>query len=345
MEVYYPENLLLQWHITNRCNLRCAHCYQEDYRGKELNFHELLAILEQFRNMLTAPCTTGQPAIPGHITVTGGEPFIRQDFMDLLNYLALHRNEFSFAILTNGTMIDKVTAQHLKNLNPLFVQVSIDGIQKTHDRLRGPGNFEQTAISLRHLVTAGVTTFISFTAHRGNFHEFIEVARFGRSLKVSRVWADRLIPQGTGSKLHTLVLTPAETMEFFEIISKARSEIEHAWFCRTEIAMHRALQFLVGGGKPYHCTAGDTLITVQPNGDLYPCRRMPIRIGNVLETPLDKLYSKSELFRKLRRKDQFDVACQDCDYAALCRGGLKCLSYALTGDPFKADPGCRLVTE
>ena len=59
---------------------------------------------------------------------------------------------------------------------------------------------------------------------------------------------------------------------------------------RTEIAVNRALQFHCGGGPPYHCTAGDTLVAVMPNGDLYPCRRMPIRAGNLLETPLTQLY-------------------------------------------------------
>ena len=104
--------------------------------------------------------------------------------------------------------------------------------------------------------------------------------------------------------------------------------------------MHRALQFLIGGGRPYHCTAGDTLITVQPNGDLYPCRRMPIRVGNIMEIPLIKLYYESDLFRALRDKTRISNGCKNCFYSKLCRGGLKCLSYAITGDPFKPDPGC-----
>jgi radical SAM protein with 4Fe4S-binding SPASM domain len=107
--------------------------------------------------------------------------------------------------------------------------------------------------------------------------------------------------------------------------------------------MHRALQFLEGG-HPYQCTAGDRLITVQPNGDLYPCRRMPIRTGNLLETPLVDLYQKSPLFRALRDRDRTSKGCQGCLFSGLCRGGLKCLSYAVTGDPFVADPGCWLAS-
>jgi radical SAM protein with 4Fe4S-binding SPASM domain len=136
------------------------------------------------------------------------------------------------------------------------------------------------------------------------------------------------------------VLTPEETQEFFEIMKKARNQASRRWFGRTEIAMHRALQFLVAGGRPYHCTAGDTLVTVQPNGDLYPCRRMPIPVGNLLETPLIELYFNSNLFQALRNCNLISEKCLGCFYSKLCRGGLKCLSYAMTGDPFKIDPGC-----
>ncbi len=338
---YIPPGLLLQWHLTERCNLRCSHCYQETNLGEELGFQDLLRILEQYKDLLVQWRGNGsQIPVRGHITVTGGEPFIRRDFLDLLEIFSDNREHFSFAILTNGSFIDAAMARRLHKLNPTFVQVSIEGAQVTHDIIRGPGNFERTISALKYLVQERIDTFISFTAHRANFREFPEVARFGRRLKVSRVWADRLIPRGSGSALREQVLTPDETHEFFEIMNRARNEAASCWFGRTEIAMHRALQFLMAGGMPYHCSAGDTLITVQPNGDLYPCRRMPIRVGNLMETSLLELYYQSKLFCALRNRHRISDGCQDCFYAKLCRGGLKCLSYAETGDPFKADPGC-----
>jgi len=81
-------------------------------------------------------------------------------------------------------------------------------------------------------------------------------------------------------------------------------------------------------------------VTLQANGDIYPCRRMPIRVGNVLEAPLVEAYYESELFRKLRDQNHIAEGCEGCRHAARCGGGLRCLSYAITGDPFKADPGC-----
>jgi radical SAM protein with 4Fe4S-binding SPASM domain len=342
---YIPRGLLFQWHLTERCNLRCSHCYQDDYSGKELGFEDLLEVLGQFEDLLALwRSKERQFPVRGHITVTGGEPFVRRDFMDLLEVFSANKKHYSFAILTNGTYIDAAMARRLRELGPSFVQVSIEGTQTTHDKIRGQDNFERTVSALKHLVRERVRTLISFTAHRDNFREFTEIARLGQRLRVARVWADRLIPWGTGSALKEQVLTPEETREFFEIMKKARTKAARSWFGRTEIAMHRALQFLVGDGKPYHCTAGDTLITVQPNGDLYPCRRMPIRVGNLLERPLVELYYQSDLLLALRNRQNISDGCQECSYSRVCCGGLKCLSYAVTGDPFKADPGCWLAS-
>ena len=344
-ERYVPPGLLLQWHLTERCNLRCAHCYQDKYTGSELGFEQLLKVLDQFTDLLKSWRQDCGRRVRGHVTVTGGEPFIRRDFLDLLEVFAAKRENFSFAILTNGSFIDTVMARRLRRLGPAFVQVSIEGTNETHDRIRGPGNFDRTVAAVRSLRAERIETFISFTAHRDNFREFAEVARLAGKLRVSRLWADRLIPTGSGSSLHEQMLTPDETREFFETMLKARNQARRRWFGRTEIAMHRALQFLVAGGRPYHCTAGDSLLTVQANGDLYPCRRMPIRVGNLTETPLAELYYHSDLLRALRDRSRVVDGCQGCFYSQLCRGGLKCLSYAMTGDPFKADPGCWRISK
>lgn len=342
---YRPRRLLLQWHVTERCNLRCAHCYQEGYSGEDLPFEDLLKVLRQYTDLLDcwrqAPWST---RVHGHITVTGGEPFVRADFFDLLEVFAANHRQFSFAILTNGSLIDAATAHRLRKLRPAYVQVSVDGSQTTHDSIRGRGNFERTVAAIKCLVRQGIRTMISFSAHRGNFREFPEVCRLGRKLRVSRVWADRVVPWGSGEELRQQVLTPEETCEFFNLMHEARCEAAALWFNRTEVAMHRALQFLIGGGRPYHCTAGDSLITVQPNCDVYPCRRMPIRVGNLMETELAALYYQSDLLCALRDRTRVSQGCEACCFARLCRGGLRCLSYAATSDPFRTDPGCWQAT-
>lgn len=333
----FPASMLLQWHITERCNLRCSHCYQDNYQRNELSFTALLKILEQFKELLQACKQYRGNQIKAHITITGGEPFVRDDFFDLLEVFASHSQLFSFAILTNGTFIDDSKAKLLSKLNPAFIQVSIEGTETTHDGIRGKGNFAQTVATIKRLHANQIRTMISFTAHRKNFREFNEVAKLGQKLGVNKVWSDRLIPWGSGVKEQ--MMSQAETKEFFEIMEQAKNRI--TWFNNTEIAMHRALQFLVAGGKPYQCTAGDTLLTVQANGDLYPCRRLPIKVGNLTERNLLELYYNSKILQDLRQHKVSD-GCQKCLFAKACRGGLRCLSYAVSGDQFKADPNCWL---
>ena len=335
-QMYAPRRLVMQWHLTERCNLRCTHCYQEAVRAPELPPGSWLRILEQYEAFLADTGARGQ------ITLTGGEPFVMRDLPVLLERIASQRQHYGFAILTNGTLIDAALAQRLSAWGVRFVQVSIDGDRATHDRIRGAGNFDRALAGVGHLVRAGVPTYLSFTAHRQNFRQFPEIARLGRELGVARVWSDRLIPQGQGTELQDQLLSPVETREFIQLMAQARAKVSGTG-C-TEVAMNRALQFQSGQGQPYHCTAGDTLITVMPNGDLYPCRRLPIRVGNLLETPLEELY-QCDLFRALRDRTGVCQGCEGCLYAHLCGGGLHCLAYAVTGGIFRSDPGCWLASE
>lgn len=333
------SSMVLQWHITERCNLRCTHCYQDQFCADELDFPQLCQIIDQLKYFLSQrQSDTPASEIRGLINVTGGEPFVRNDFFDLLEIFAENRDRFHFGILTNGTLIDEHVARRLRELKTAYVQVSLEGSPKTNDAIRGEGTFNRITAALEHLTAQGIRTMVSFTAHRGNFREFLDVARVAFELNVNRVWADRLIPYGAGMSLENPELTPPETREFFEIMAAAYRESQER-FCRTEVFMGRALQFLAGGGHPYRCEAGNRLVALGANGDLYPCRRMPVRIGNLLEKPLIDLYRQSPFLQKLRRHE-ISSGCASCTFKRTCRGGLKCLSYAVWGNPFVADPGC-----
>ncbi len=329
------QRFLLQWHVTERCNNRCSHCYQESYGGAELSFDELTKVVDQYRELLDM----GRQR-RGHINITGGEPFLREDFFDFLAVLAGESPRLSFAVLTNGSLVDDAAARRLASLKPAFVQVSLDGNEESHDRIRGKGDFRRTVKALGCLRTHGIRTMVSFTAHRGNYLQFGEVVRQAARFRVSRIWADRFIPCGGAREAARLVLAPEETRDFFHALERARRRAKHIPFFRTEVAASRALQFLASGGEPYRCVAGDTLLTVQADGDVVSCRRMPIPVGNVTTASLARIYRDSDLLAALRDRDRVSEGCEGCFYARLCRGGLRCLAYAMTGDPFRRDPGC-----
>ena len=160
---------------------------------------------------------------------------MRKDFLDLLEVFAANRENFTFAILTNGSFIDAAMARQLRKLGPAFVQVSVEGTKTTHDRIRGAGNFDRTVSALKYLVKERIRALISFTAHRDNFREFSEVARLGRKLRASRVWADRLIPSGTGLALKAQMLTPDEQTPLYVLQSRL-SALEAALHV-TDLAM------------------------------------------------------------------------------------------------------------
>ena len=295
----------------------------------------MLGILHQFMDFLCRRTTRHK----GHITVTGGEPLTRQDCARFLEELSRHQDLFSFAVLTNGTMIDKSWAERFARWKPAFVQISLDGGQTVHDAIRGAGAFERAIAAIAMLVQHKVKTYISFTAHKNNYREFAEVSRIGRKLGVARVWADRLIPET--QEQQELSLSPEQTQEFLELMLQQRMLVSKSGVA-TEIAMHRALQFLYSDSAPYRCSAGNTLITVLPDGVLYPCRRLPIEVGNLLQTSLVDLY-ESEIMRSLRQPEKVAQGCEACAFASVCRGGLRCLAYAVHGRYDLADPGCWLA--
>jgi radical SAM protein with 4Fe4S-binding SPASM domain len=339
--ILQPERMLLQWHVTDRCNLLCSHCYQEASPSAEPSFDELLLILEQF-NAFIHSCRerSGNRRFKAHITVTGGEPFVRGDFIDLLERLAADSHLFSFAILTNGTLLTPAIVQTLKRLNPGFVQVSIDGARETHDRIRGAGSYEQAVEGLKLLVRERIPTHISFTAHRDNFQDFPHVARLGTQLGVTRVWSDRMVPCGRGGVNEDMFLNSDETREYLKLMQK---EQQRGWLRKSRVTLYRSLQFIVSGEQPYRCAAGDTLVTVLPNGDVCPCRRMPLVVGNLFNENVEKIYAESELFQKLRDRTRVADGCEGCFYSRTCNGGSRCLASAVHGDPFRADPGCWLA--
>lgn len=339
--LFIPPMMLIQWHVTERCNLRCTHCYQsEEMKKQEISFEASLKILNQIIKLLK------KWSIWGHFNITGGEPWVQDWFPDFLEKIHENNDVCSFAILSNGTLIKESHAEQLKRLNCDCVQISIDGTQKTHDEIRGLNAFARSVEGIKLLRKYGISTMLSFTAHKQNHQDFCDVAEFARNLGVDWVWSDRVLPVGRGEQLSEQMMQPQEVEAFFETMYGKMTKLKKKWFCRTEVRMHRALQFLTRhkhGEKEfpiYQCGAGSRLVTILPNGDVLPCRRMPIVVGSLLEQDIENIYNNSLLFQRLRDRRFVAKGCEACDFRHACNGGLRCLSYAYYKNPFIADPQC-----
>lgn len=328
------KRFVLQWHLSENCNLKCLHCYQENHKPCGLKYDDLVKIYNQYKELLK------KLKMKGHINITGGEPFCNPYLFKILELIKEDSDLISFSILTNGTLITKEIAEKIKSYNPYYVQVSLEGGKKTNDYIRGKGTYEKIAKGITNLRNEDIFTSISFTATKINYKEFPKVVKYARKYKVNNVWSDRYIPLGD-SEDKNLALNYEETREYLQIMNNERNKLRKRKNNNTSISMYRALQFQMTNDFAYGCTAGDTLLTVMENGDLVPCRRMPIVVGNLLTENMYDLYKNNDLLKKLRAK-KIPHECSDCEHSEVCHGGLKCLTYAIYKDLDHKDIGCNL---
>ena len=158
----YNGVFTLQWHITHRCNLRCKHCYQDDYTAFE-SADALFDVLGQYETLLR------ENRFKGFLNITGGEPLTHPELFRLLE--EAKKRGVTTAVLTNGTLIGRVEAMRLKACGVDYVQVSLDGTEKTHDAIRGKGSFARAVSGIHALLAQNIFTDVSFTAQRENKDE------------------------------------------------------------------------------------------------------------------------------------------------------------------------------
>lgn len=332
------RNLVMQWHLTNKCNKRCSHCYQEEYYGDELTLEELLKQGEEFLNLLEEYNKANNQDKKGQINLTGGEPFVREDIWEVLDFIKEHRDKLSFGVLTNGSLLTEEVVKKLKSYSPKMVQISLDGGRVAHDKIRGEGSFHEVVTALKLLKKYKIKSLVSFTANNENLNEFKEVVKIGRKCGAYKVWTDRMVPISPLNRVDSL--NKEETFKYINIIKREQKSFLNN-LSKTIVSGERSLQFLSGNNPCYSCSAGEGLIILLPNGDVMPCRRLPIVAGNIKEASLNDIYFNSKEFKNVRGC-KLPKECMDCNFKNKCKGGAKCMSYGYYGDYGKKDPGCPL---
>lgn len=326
-----------QWHITNLCNLRCRHCYQEDFTSRgDLREKGLLAVAD---NILSVLKQWKQKAI---INLTGGEPFLKPELFSLLKYLDGKPEVKELAVITNGTCLDKETALRLREFKKLNeIKVSLEGAdQSSNDSIRGKGSFAKVLSAIELLrPLRKIETTLMFTILKENRRQFSQVIDLAAEKKLGGVILERFIPWGKGRAIKDEVLSREEwrdfvlrLLEFLEIpFDKSVFAYKAFW-----VRFKKSRPYLFGAP----CVAADGGVCIMPNADVYPCRRFNLKIGNLLAEPLDKIYNGSKVIRALQDKNKLKGKCGICKIKS-CKG-CRALAFAVEGDYLAEDRQCFL---
>lgn len=341
------DEFYFQWHITDKCNLRCPHCYQEEYDDKtELTLPQLKKIADQIISALK------KWKKKGRIAITGGEPFLKNELFPLMEYLEQDENIWRVGILTNGVTIDKQLVDRLKSFNKLyFIQISLDGAnEKTNDFIRGNGSFKKALDAFRLLHDNEVNTRLMYTVHKMNIHDVPSLIDLAINENIKTLIIERFVPEGKGSEFKDWFLSQEELQNLFRNISN-RADLEFQKGTPVTIIKYRTLWALIDperikkkdipleidlGGM---CSIGIDSMTILPDGTVLPCRRLPIPIGNLLNDSIFKIWYTSDLLWEIRNKNNLKGKCNGCELIPRC-SGCRAIAYAVTGNYLAEDPQC-----
>jgi MoaA/NifB/PqqE/SkfB family radical SAM enzyme len=214
------NRFIMQFHITGRCNLQCKHCYRTEGNIEPLSYDDIVNVIDQYENLMNRYNIEHNLDRKGQINITGGEPFIREDIFDIINYIGRHK--LPFGVLTNGSFLTERAIKCLKRNKVSIVQLSIDGNCDTHDELRTNGDYKRTFDIATKLEREGIKTLISFTANKKNYKELSVVADECRKCNISKLWSDRLVPIGNGEEISELSISCNEITNYIEMLKKAQ---------------------------------------------------------------------------------------------------------------------------
>jgi mycofactocin radical SAM maturase len=321
--------ICLTWEWTYACNLSCTHCLSSSGRRDpdELSTTEIKAVVDELERMQVF-----------YINVGGGEPTVRSDFWELLDYCIDHHVGVKFS--TNGVKITPDRAKRLAATDYVDIQLSLDGATpEVNDRVRGPGSYRMAIQAMENLYAAGFTGFkISVVVTRenvGQLDEFKKIAdAYGAQLRITR-----LRPSGRGADVwNELHPTAEQQRELYD------------WLCahgENVLTGDSFFHLNALGSTPLPglnlCGAGRVVCLIDPVGDVYAC---PFAIhdafkgGNVRSAGgFEEVWRNSSLFNDLR-SPQTSGACTSCSAYDSCQGGCMAAKF-FTGLPLDGpDPEC-----
>jgi radical SAM protein with 4Fe4S-binding SPASM domain len=290
--VPYAVNL----ELTSACTLDCIHCYHVLTRGPEMTAPEVSNVLDRLAELGTM-----------ELTLTGGEPLTRADFPEILRYAAETRG-FSVQIFSNLTLLDERLADSIASLPIRRVETTILGPDAVlHDALtRRPGSFDDALRGIGMLRERGVRVSAKTIVLRENLHSVEDMYALAARLDIPFRHDDGVFVESDGG----------------------RGPLAH----RISGGDSARLRKRFGAGapkeKPRPCNAAKSVMSIGPDGAVYPCGPFPRAAGSVRETPLEVIWRESPVMLRVRSLDEGAYrACVECRYEPRCGG---CLAMGMT---------------
>lgn len=364
--------LAVTFNLTNLCNLRCPHCYQNAISSKlptEVTTPEILSILHQLAEYGVAGMLFG-----------GGEPLMHRDIFQILRTtikLGMFAN-----LSTNATLITEKIAQKIKDTGISRVTVSLDGVGKTHDKMRGKeGTFERTVQGIKNCKAIGMETGIAVTLTKYNVDEMPELVAFAKELNLAGILLNHFMPIGRGKENPDLDVSNEEREAVLRLFYKElvlASNTDSGIECFSGGApfyTRIAYQTHVENGRkvipvsmqtistldkrihfhPYYlekfsdlfyriapyigaCTVATSYSCIDPEGNVFPCTLIPITLGNLRTERFADIWERHPLLKELRNRKKLKGPCRDCRFYT-CRG-CRARAFAYKGDIFESDIAC-----
>lgn len=315
--------------LTNSCSYHCNFCIRANvsatlYGNMDLsNFRKVAEILHN--------------AHPdAMITLTGGEPTLHPDFMDMVEFSS---HLFKKVCLTTNGSFDRDIAMSLEKYmrDNLYVQISLDGTRDFHNKLRGDYAFERAVANIMLFSNVCSHLAISTTVNRYGIENIKELAVYLNGLKFHH-WK-----VSQEQVAHPTKETIIPTMEWNNLVDKLLP------LCRYRVTIKKMFAFEIWENYlenkqdkniVRNCSLGNKKVYVTPHFDVLPCTCMDITCGNLLEESLDVIGNRLKDLQIL--EPDHSSVCYKCDYKRICNGGCPGYSMKVFGKLNMGDIRCPL---
>lgn len=358
MREYYSSPSLIDISVTKRCNLKCDYCSAlscPDYDNThELSVKDYRNLFDEIENMHVH-----------RIALSGGEPFMRKDFFDILGLAVQHK--FCTIINSNATLITDEIARKLTNYAFDRICVTLDGSRKeVHEYHRGKNTFDKVIRGIKILQKYDLPVSTLFTLNEKNIDDLINTIKFNEELGIKYMTVMVVCPTGRASSKNliskekwyplfmelTRMKLNNEIKLNFKIVPPNEGDVFWLFYYPLKYYNKLDLLYLWNQKLPegnvkreISCLAGIKAVSIDENGDVYGCDLMmgidEFVAGNLKEQSLYDIWHNSKVFTKFREFDfeKIKGKCLTCNNI-WCGGGCRSAAYNMSGDYYGSDLSC-----